>query len=74
MTARMLPFPDRTISFQSALDPATGADTAAAPGLSDPPDAAAGEFLPRECPKVQELRRQSKRLREYFKPTRGGEV
>ena len=26
---------------------------------------------PRECPKVQELRRQSKRLREHFKRKRG---
>lgn len=30
--------------------------------------------FPRECPKVQELRRQSKRLREHFKRQNSGDA
>jgi hypothetical protein len=50
--------------------PVTGRSVTA---TSERTDVTAGEtalIFPRECPKVQELRRQSKRLREHFKAKR----
>lgn len=65
MTALILPFPN-------FFRPATPQDE---PGvIMDFPAARMVRVeivdIERECPKVQELRRQSKRLREYFKPKR----
>lgn len=54
MTARILPFPD---FFRPASPRDEMGELLILPDLR----------TPRECPKVQELRRQSKRLREHFK-------
>lgn len=62
MTARILPFPDffRPASPRDDEEPCLILILPTVPVVR----------IERECPKVQELRRQSKRLREHFKPKR----